>query len=277
MKHGYLTERDLEEILLSEMSNSNPDKLFEKYLERYSDIFAQSWCDISLKKGQIFYRGRKGGVSVPVLDMLENTTYINYPFYGKDIGSPPPVNTPESRFNRDGYSYLYLATDIETCVAETHLEVTQSCSIAKFECVSPGRYLRLVLDPCYYDEYVMMLYSILTQPIHAEIKFKYRLTQFFSDIIKKLGYSGIYFQSTQAEGKNVVCFYPENFRYIQYSEEMFTVEKIKYSLKKEELGFNQIKNGLDMNKMNQKQREYAEHIIDRLEYDRNKESQNGKT
>ena len=40
------------------------------------------------------------------------------PFSGKDIDRPPITLATEGRFNRAGVSILYLATDVETAVAE---------------------------------------------------------------------------------------------------------------------------------------------------------------
>lgn len=234
MKHGYLTQEYLEKELIMDMERHNPDQVFRKYCRRIKglNLYAHR-----VECGAEFYRARKGFLKVPAADRLDAA--VAYPYYGEQIGAPPPVRTEGGRFNRDGYSYLYLSSDRETCAAEIHLEVCQICSLAVFRCVKEGDYLRLLPDPNWQDEYELMMYRILTQPIHSEIQYKYRLTQLFSDIIKELGYRGIYFKSTQAGGFNVVCFYPEDFEYVPYSERMVTARQIRYTLEEVQESYGQ--------------------------------------
>lgn len=212
--------------LIVDMENKNPDDIFEQYFNLFKGL---NLHEHEIKIGDTFCRGRKGRLEIPgAID--DCNTFFTYPYYGEEIGAPPPIKTSGGRFNRDGYSYLYLSSNEETCAAEIHLEVNQICSIAKFKCVKPGRYLRLIPDPNYQDEYELPLYEILTQPIHDEIRYMYHVTQLFSDIIKQLDYKGIYFKSTQTEGYNIICFYPEDFEYVNFSERMFTASKVQYTI-----------------------------------------------
>lgn len=235
MKDNYLSQENLKKKIIKDMEQQNPDEVFNKYYKQVENL---NLCSYTIKSGETFYRGRKGFLEIPAA-IDDFNTVIAYPYYGSQIEAPPPIQTRGGRFNRDGYSYLYLTSDRETCVAEIHLEVQQVCSIAQFKCIKDGKYLQLIPDPNYQDEYELMMYHILTQPIHSEIQYKYRLTQLFSDIIKRLGYRGIYFKSTQANGYNIVCFYPQDFDYIEYSERMITAKKIQYTIEEVQESYKQ--------------------------------------
>ena len=58
----------------------------------------------------------------------------------------------------------------------------------------------------------------------------------FSDVIKELGYRGIVYPSSKSindENFNIVSFYPKDFEYIEFSENMYSVQKISYTIKKD--------------------------------------------
>ena len=66
----------------------------------------------------------------------------------------------------------------------------------------------------------------------------------FSDVIKELGYRGIVYPSSKSiddENFNIVSFYPKDFEYIEFSENMYSVQKISYTIKKEEESFRKYK------------------------------------
>lgn len=44
----------------------------------------------------------------------------------------------------------------------------------------------------------------------------------------KLNINGLYFKSVQSTGDNIVCFKPDNFELIMYSEKLYMAKKIKY-------------------------------------------------
>ena len=258
----------IEEEIVYDIKHHNPNEIFDKYFNKFKELHLHK---SEIKVGDVFCRGRKGylGISGAIDDC---NTVFSYPYYGKEIGAPPPINTMGGRFNRDGYSYLYLTSDEKTCAAEIHIEVNQICSIAKFECIKSGDYLRLIPDPNYQNEYEMILYDILTQPIHDEIKYKYYITQLFSDIIKQLDYRGIYFKSTQSDGCNVVCFYPKDFKYIDFSERMFRATNIQYTIEevqesyKDYSDYRRLMNSYNSDETDIREKQF-EHIVERIEAD----------
>ena len=73
----------------------------------------------TIKSGETFYRGRKGFLEIPAA-IDDFNTVIAYPYYGSQIEAPPPIQTRGGRFNRDGYSYLYLTSDTIEEVQESY-------------------------------------------------------------------------------------------------------------------------------------------------------------
>lgn len=203
--------------------------------DNYTDFF-DSFCEEFKKNvnglkeqcidvGKKYYRARIGNDTLEAaIDDLDILSAI--PYFGSDIEAPPSKFVHGGRFNREGISYLYLAENIETCIAEIHLQVGQICSIAQFECVTRGKYI--LVESQDKNNEIAELYSILTKPVHSDIKEYYLVTQFFADIFKKLGYDGMIFFSTQGTGKNIVSFKKEYFKYVKYSEKMYKANKIFY-------------------------------------------------
>lgn len=231
MLHWYGSEQNERIMIMSiqsldsleqDLYSKNPDDIFEDYFKYLSNLNMPS-CRVNT--GKVYFRARKGYLNLPgAIDDLD--TYISYPFYNRELNAPPPIMSAGGRFNREGTSFLYLASTVKTCIAEIHLEVNQICSVGRFKCIRRGKYLHV---PSSQD--ITGLYKILTQPIYSEIKHKYLITQFLSDIFKKMGFRGIIFDSTQSSGTNIVCYYPSDYEFVEYSEKMYTATKIIYRIK----------------------------------------------
>lgn len=212
----------LTKMLEKDLNDNNPDKILNDHVEYFSK---KELKKISIKKGDEFYRGRIGKMIVPGAIDDYNTQFI-MPYYGREISVAPSLYTSGGRFNRAGMSYLYLTTDLETCFAEVHLKVGQECSVAKFKCVND---IELINLSDFGDDLELKIwYEIITQPVHDEIKYKYLITQFIAEVLMKLNINGLYFKSVQSTGDNIVCFKPDNFELIMYSEKLYMAKKIKY-------------------------------------------------
>ena len=217
---------ELSNILESDLKDNNPDKIIDKYFNYLSQ---KKFQKIKIEKGRVFYRGRIGKMTLQG-SIDDYNTKFNMPYYGDMINVPPPLYTLQGgRFNRAGVSYLYLATDVETCLAEVHLQVGQECSVGKFECINDIELINL--SDFGNDLELKIWYELITQPIHSEIKYKYFITQFISEVLMKINSYGLYFKSVQSNGYNIVCFKPENFKPIKYSEKIYKAEKINYEYK----------------------------------------------
>ena len=216
-------QSDLKKIVNNDLMQNNPDDLFEEYIEYFK---GKELPTKRIDKDTVFYRGRIGNEVIYGAEDDYNKSFI-LPYYQKEIESPPPIYTKGARFNRQGISYLYLADTIETCLAEVHLQMGQNCSIGEFKCKQQIE----VIDLTKFRNDVEMKtwFEILTQPVHDRTEHIYNITRFLADVFKRINGNGIYFESVQAEGYNIVCFKPSLFQLVEFSEKIYSATKIKYS------------------------------------------------
>ena len=200
-----------------DVKSRNPDMLLEEYIKTtkqellsYTTVF---------KKGQILYRGRLGYKSYEKV-INEKALKFRYPFYGKEIKNPPCHLSEATRFNRDGFSYLYMSSDEKTCIAELRLKIGSICSIAEFRQKKDLRLLNLDNNKTLKD--------FLITPVGDENRYHYKFTRFISDLIKSIGIDGIAYDSVQSNGKCFVIFDDQNFELVPYSEKMFLAKRVEY-------------------------------------------------
>ena len=205
------------------LRDNNPDKLLLEYRTLFS---TKEFNKKIIKSGQKFYRGRIGHDTIRGAIDDCNQEFV-VPYNCKDIEVAPSLYTSGGRFNRASTSYLYLATDIETCLAEVHLQVGQLCSIGEFECIEE---IELINLSNFADDLELKAwYEIITQPVYDSIKYKYFITQFMSEVLMQFNSNGLFFKSVQSEGENIVCFKPDKFKLVKFSEKLYKADKIKYS------------------------------------------------
>lgn len=216
-------QSDLQKIVNNDLMHNNPDNLFEEYKEYFK---TKALPTKIIDTSTVFYRGRIGNEVIYGAEDDYNRSFI-LPYYQSEIEAPPPIYTTGGRFNREGISYLYLADTIETCLAEVHLQIGQNCSIGEFKCKEQME----VIDLTKFSNDLEMetWLKILTQPVHNGTKHIYNITRFLADIFKSINSNGIYFESVQAEGHNIVCFDPSLFQLVEYSEKIYAATKIKYN------------------------------------------------
>lgn len=216
-------QSNLQEIVNNDLMYNNPDNLFEEYKEYFK---TKALPTKIIDTDTVFYRGRVGNEVIYGAENGYNRSFI-LPYYQHEIEAPPPIYTTGGRFNREGISYLYLADTIETCLAEVHLQIGQNCSIGEFKCKNRIEVIDLTK---FSNNFGMKTWhKILTQPVHNGTKHMYNITRFLADIFKSINSNGIYFESVQAEGHNIVCFDPSLFQLVEYSEKIYTATKIKYN------------------------------------------------
>lgn len=275
-------------------SSYNPSALLDEFVDI---ITSTSFPSKIIRAGQTFYRARIGRKEIQGAVDDCNTSFI-LPYHGKDIGKPPALRTTGGRFNRAGQSFLYLSSDVETAIAEVHLQVGQECSVGEFECIRDVYLVDLSdegFKTSFKDDYieataraatekatvgatteeaaevevaveateategrakettevavgatgravgaateatgtvgtvgaaatketgakeyaaaiaeekeiVKFWRDFLLQPVYSETRYKYLLTQFITDVFLKAGVQGLYFNSAQAKGDNIVWF-----------------------------------------------------------------------
>ncbi|CEQ29791.1 RES domain [[Clostridium] sordellii] len=204
---------NFEKLEIDILTNNKAD-IFDIYLEKFkSEIKLNT---VSIAKGTVYYRGRKNLDTFKVaIDDFD--TQIEVPFFKRAISEPPIQYAYGSRFNVNGVSYLYLTSDFETSMSEIRLKQNEICSIAEFKCTKTATYI----DVTQMNGDLPQLYNMLMKPVIDDSSKIYKVTQFLSDIFKEMGYAGIVYNSTISVGLNVVCFYPEYFQFILYSEKAF--------------------------------------------------------
>lgn len=137
------------------------------------------------------------------------------------MGKPPSEKTPLNRLNPRGISYLYLAENINTALAEIRAIPNDSVTIGEFIFIKPAKVLDLsrrtigspfifgrdIQDVLYYRAFLFLFAEQISLPISAEsADLEYIPIQFIGEYIKQKGYDGIIYKSSVTEGKNLVLF-----------------------------------------------------------------------
>ena len=204
--------------LKMDVKSRNPDMLLDEYIKTTKQELL-SYCTV-LKKGQVLYRGRLGYKSLEV-EKDDQKYKFRYPYFGKEIKNPPCHLSEAMRFNRDGFSYLYLSSDPETCIAELRLKVGSICSIAEFKLKKNLRLLNLDNNKTFKE--------FLITPVCDDNRYHYKFTRFISDLIKNCEIDGIIYDSVQSKGKCFVIFDDQSFELVEYSEKMYLAKRVEYS------------------------------------------------
>ena len=204
-------------------SNEIKEGKFRKGLEEFVNRIKQS---LKMAPNFIFIG------TTPVVDKL--TT----PYKKDKIGAPETKLVKGGRLNRLGVSFLYLATNIETAINEVRPDPGHKVSIGKFKSVKD---LRIVdFDKAFINmsdtekslndfQLLNHIDQLFSRPITQDERHKYIITQFFSDIFRKLGFDGVMFTSSVGSGKNLLIFNPKNFIYVGSKEnKVYDILKLRY-------------------------------------------------
>lgn len=197
-----------------------------------------------MDSGCTYYRARIGYdrcVKYFDIDGEPGNREILVPHTGSEIAAPPPPKCTAGRLNRPGVSYLYLATDPETAVAEVRPHPGHLVSIGQFTLkrdiwVADLRELDRTqfIDSDEMIEMFLFLHNVskqLSMPVTPEEKNKYLLTQFFADIVRQSDFDGILYKSSVSEkGDNLVLFDPKLAEFVPSGSRLFKVEKVKYDM-----------------------------------------------
>ncbi|WP_064468282.1 RES domain-containing protein [Lederbergia galactosidilytica] len=163
-----------------------------------------------------------------ILKKKEKTIDLSIPFFRGRIGKfgkeemfgPPPGKGSAGRANPKGISYLYCATNRDTCCAELRPWKSATITICEF---FPKEQLHLVDisngaitspfelndqdDVNQISQFLWLLSNQLSVPVspdNAEID--YLPTQYLVELIKSFEYDGVIFKSSLGNGNNIVLF-----------------------------------------------------------------------
>tara|TARA_R110002074_G_scaffold228259_2_gene399947 strand:+ start:153128 stop:154141 length:1014 start_codon:yes stop_codon:yes gene_type:complete len=147
-------------------------------------------------------------------------------FNESEMGAPPHKLSSFGRANPAGIPYLYLASDKITAISEVRPYTGEKAAVATFninkelsvidlrdprDTISPFMFLDNLLS---IREDVLFLDQLgieLSQPVlpnYAAID--YTPTQFLCEFIKKSGYDGVMYKSSNGTGTNLALFNPDN-------------------------------------------------------------------
>lgn len=195
-----------------------------------------------------YYRSRIGYKEKEIKSSLDYIEKIKTPFSNEEIGQPPVFLSQAGRANRHGISFLYLASNEITSISEVRPDPGHYVSFGKFKCNSKLKLidLRFIdLSKYYKNEDDFSLFKLfrglvaeLSHPVISTEKNKYLITQFLSDIIRKLGYDGLIFSSSINHGDNLVIFDPSHFYYVDNSSVLVKITKLEYDYEEVDYYYN---------------------------------------
>ena len=170
-----------------------------------------------LPKETVLYRSR----IVDTIKMLNNETTItvdeqdNIKGFDKYDSKEPPINISKGgRCNPAGSSYLYLSESEYSACAEVRPMNKQILSVARFEITKDLNIVDFTASGNF-EEYneekgysvTMLLSEIFSSfmlPVYNDAE--YALTQYMSDFIRKYGYDGICYYSSNTGEKSYTIF-----------------------------------------------------------------------
>lgn len=230
--------KEVDSVLIQMMQTDLQTHNYYEVEEKYTDAIASIIADFPQVyiDGKTFFRARIGHHNENiVVDDLD--TAIDFPYIETEMMAPPPYIASSGRFNRQGCAFLYVADAETTAIAELKPYVGCVCSIAKIVCKDNRSYLdfRAASIPQIDDRINLVTLNI----IHSFASFflkpaikdnDYLITQFLSDIFRKLEFGGIIYDSVQTKGYNVLSYYPSDFICISKSEKMVEVKSVMYEI-----------------------------------------------
>jgi len=169
------------------------------------------------------------------------------PFEITEMGKPPKKYVSNGRANPIGIPYLYITSKIDTAIAEVRAPKGETVTIAEFELkdkleladlrnpkstISPFELEEEELELIYKNlPFLEFLGKELSKPIiPREADLEYLSSQYLSELLKHIGFHGIIYRSSIAEGNNYVIFDDERLRVVNTYQ--YKIMDVKTSSKK---------------------------------------------
>jgi RES domain-containing protein len=184
--------------------------ILPKKLQNLINEFAEYQLRNNVRKideGSIYYRARINSVN-------QNDIYPT-----AEMGAPPKEKAGAGRINPDGIPYLYLASTLETAVAEMRPWKGAKVSVGEFTIIKPISVVCLDVPSSGETKHVdgLQHYPISTRyfstPTHKDDKHAYLASQYIIESIKNqpdIAIHGVQYQSVQnLHGHNIAIF--DNF------------------------------------------------------------------
>lgn len=231
--------------------------ILSDYLEHFIKIVIKTSHKRAkiLKKDVTLFRARIGAIEVTFNDGDEQPC----PISPHDMGPPPKDIAKEGRLNSKGIPYLYLATEIDTAVAEVRPWIGSELTIGYFKILEDLKIVDTSNDKpksplsmyefvnhngnnfdikkrsveSYSDaekeEYIWGdINSAFSEPISPnDSTLKYLPTQYLAEKLKTNDYDGIAYKSSLSpKGYNIALFCPDKAKCVGCR--MFKVNQLKY-------------------------------------------------
>lgn len=207
-------------------------------LEHFKMI--QDYISVVVEPGTVWHRARIG-VTKQASDgdfSPNGSSYYYEPHSDSELGAPPVGTTSAGRLNRPGVSYLYLASDPDTAVAEIRPHPAEFVSLGEFSLSAPQRIADLshhrIADLFRNDneleilEIIISIEKALSTAAPPSDRHVYSLTQFLAETFRRLGFDGVKFRSTVGAGVNLVLFDPAIATWMPNSSRVVEVQRVVY-------------------------------------------------
>ncbi|MCJ8336518.1 MAG: RES family NAD+ phosphorylase, partial [Epibacterium sp.] len=188
--------------------------------------------EATVQAGTLWYRGRIGVEERSVHVDWRTVTHVATPYKESAIGALPPPLSSAGRTNRQGVSVLYVASEIETAIAEIRPHPSHFVSVGGFRARKELRVARfdLPIGPFSSSDARLDLFALiyhidtlLSAPIIPEERHRYAVTQLLSDILIRKGFEGVIYRSSMGSGVNLCVFDPAAF---DFDDRFSSVKKI---------------------------------------------------
>ena len=208
---------------------------FEKHLAKFDTELATP-----LPAGSVLHRARQGVAKKYLRGLGWEAETLFQPYMGKEIGAPPPPKASAGRLNREGVSFLYLASDEKTAAAEIRPHPGHRVSIGAFRSIKDLRVIdfgRIDIGKFSASDVRLDLFHLghtisreISLPITPEERHRYSITQLLADIIRRRGFDGIRFPSSIASGVNYCIFSPGAFKAEDACGKVVYIKGLKYDI-----------------------------------------------
>lgn len=131
------------------------------------------------------------------------------PFPLDKMGAPPTVSARGGRLNPEGLSYLYLASDESTALAEVRPWMGAHVTIAEFQIATDLTVFDLRSGQLQQDRLVNQICHAFARPTHQEDPLSHVATQYVAEVLKQATSHAVMYDSAMADGWNIMLFFPE--------------------------------------------------------------------
>ena len=221
----------------NQLKEKNHYLLKNEALSTFKSFFDKN--KYSLKEETLFFRARIGYNEIQTDDEMFFLK-IKEAYKGSDIGAPPIFKATSGRLNRQGVSYLYLASSEEVAIGEIRPHPGHYVSLGCFTNevrlkLADLRFLDLFDsfdDDAKLKKFLFLkdIAEDLSIPVIPDEQGHYLITQFISDIIHDLEYDGIMYSSSVTTGYNLLVFDSTRFKYIEHKSNLLKIKSMNYSV-----------------------------------------------